>query len=296
MQSKFLLSCESTVDLPYDYVAGRNISVLYYTYSFGDGELADDMGRDEEALPEFYRRLRKGEIPVTSQINTTTYEAYFEDLLKKGDVLHIAFGSGMTSSVYRAEKAAENLREKYPERHITVIDSLCSSAGYGMLVDSAADLRDAGKSMEETEAWLLTMRTKVHHQFFSTDLTYFRRSGRMSGPAASVAAILNICPLMHLDKSGHIVAYDKVRGRKNAVKETVNAMAAHAEGGKDYEDKCFIVHSDCIREAECLREEIMKTFPKLESVPVYPIGTIIASHSGPGTVAVFFYGDEREKK
>ena len=295
MQNPYQLSCESTVDLPHDYMMEREVAVLYYTYTFGDEELTDDMGRDPEALPRFYRRLRAGELPSTSQINRMTYEAYFEELLQKGDVLHIAFGSGMTPSVYRAEKAAEKLRGKYPERKLVVIDSLCSSAGYGLLVDSAADLRDMGKSMEETEAWVLSMRTKVHHQFFSTDLRYFRRSGRMSGPAASVASILNICPLMRLDLDGHIIAYDKVRGRRNVIRETVASMEKHALDGNMYENKCYIVHSDCFDTAEKLREAVLEKFPHVKEVGIFPIGPVIASHAGPGTVALFFFGDEREK-
>ena len=295
MQNRYQLSCESTVDLPYQYVAGRGIAVLSYTYLFGEEELTDDMGRDPETLKRFYKRLRAGEMPSTSQINMTSYEAYFEDLLRNGDLLHIAFGSGMTPSVYRAEKAAMKLREKYPERKIIVVDSLCSSAGYGLLVDSAADLRDQGKSMEEVEEWLLSMRTRVHHQFFSTDLKYFRRSGRMSGPAASAAAILNICPLMRLDLSGHILAYDKVRGQRAVIRETADAMEKHAEGGKEYRGKCFIAHSDCPDTAEKLRAALMERFPRMEDVRIFPIGPVIASHSGPGTVALFFYGDEREK-
>lgn len=166
MNSQWILSCESTVDLPYSYVSSRDISVLFYSYSVDGREYPDDMGRDPDALPMFYDFLNDGKMPSTSQINAFRYEQYFEDLLQKGDVLHIGFGSGMTPSVRNAVEAVELLRGKYPQRKIVVIDSLCSSTGYGMLVDSAADLRDQGCGMEEIAQWVMANCKKVHHQFF----------------------------------------------------------------------------------------------------------------------------------
>lgn len=293
MNSKFTLSCESTVDMPYAYVASRNLPVLFYEYTVDDRAYPDDMGRDPEALPRFYGLLEEGKLPSTSQLNEFQYEAFFDELLPQGDVLHIAFGSGMTGSFYNAEKAAAALRERYPERKIVVIDSLCSSSGYGLLVDIAADMRDQGRSLEETAAWVEENRSNVHHQFFSTDLKYFRRSGRMSGPVAMLGSVLNICPIMRLDDSGHIIAYDKVRGKKNAIQRTVQTMADHARDGEQYTGKCCICHANCLEDAQELKAAIQQRFPNLKDIPVYDIGTIIASHCGPGTVAVFFLGDQR---
>ena len=294
MESKFILSCESTVDLPYTYISGRNIPVLFYSYSVDDQEFPDDMGRDPEALPRFYRFLEEGKIPSTSQINVFKYKEFFERLLQKGDVLHIAFGSGMTPSVNNAVEAANMLREEYPERKITVIDSLCSSSGYGLLVDEAADMRDRGCSMEEVSQWVMETRQKIHHQFFSTDLKYYRRSGRMSGAAATVGAILSICPIMRLDDGGHIIAYDKVRGKKKAIQRTIQVMEEHAQNGLQYSGKCWICHSNCLAEAEETREAVREHFPNISGeIRICDIGTIIASHCGPGTVAIFFFGDDR---
>lgn len=294
MAEKFVLSCESTVDLPYDEVVSREIPVLFYTYTVDGQVYTDDMGRNPKALPQFYQFLREGKIPSTSQLNEFQYEEFFEEQLKKGDILHIAFGSGMTGSVYNAERAAEELKERYPERKIIVIDSLCSSSGYGMLVNMAADLRDQGASIEEIRSWVLEHRQCIHHQFFSTDLTYFRHSGRISGPAAMLGNVLNICPIMHLDDQGKIIAYDKVRGKKKAVERTVQTMAEHAVGKEDYAGKCCICHADCYADAEEVKTAILQKFPKIDpEIRIYEIGTIIASHCGPGTVAVFFLGDER---
>ena len=295
MERRFVLSAESTVDMPYSYMEEREIPVIFYTYTVEGKVYTDDMQRDPEALPRFYGLLEEGHLPATSQINVLEYEAFFEEQLQKGDLLHVAFGTGMTPSFYNAEKAAERLREKYPEKKICVVDSLDSSSGYGLLVDTAADLRDQGRSMEETVSWIEGNRNRVHHQFFCTDLKMFKRSGRVSGAAAAVATILGICPLMRLDDRGKIIAYDKVRGRKRAVAATVSEMEKHAEDGADYHDKCFLSYSNCPEEAEALKVLVEERFPRLRGkIRMGRIGTIIASHCGPGTVAVFFFGDERQ--
>ena len=294
MQVKFVLSCESTVDLPFSYVSERNIPVIFYSYTINGKEYVDDMLRNPEALPQFYQFLEEDKLPSTSQINEFNYLNFFEQQLQHGDLLHIAFGSGMTQSVRNAELAADELREKYPERKIVVIDSLCSSSGYGMLVDYAADMRDKGCTMEEIERWVIDNRQNIHHQFFSTELKHYRRSGRMSGATAMVATVLGICPIMRLDDKGRIIAYGKVRGKNNAIKATVDAMEAHAQGGRNYTGKCFICHSQCIQDAEKTKTAILERFPHIQGdVRIVDIGTIIASHCGPGTVAIFFLGDER---
>lgn len=294
MQPTFILSCESTIDLPYSYVQERELPVLFYSYSV-DGEAhVDDMGRDPQSLPRFYQYIADGKLPSTSQLNEAQYEDFFAPLLEQGDVLHIAFGSGMTASVQNAKLAAEVLREKYPERKLVVIDSLCSSSGYGLLVDAAADMRDAGKSLDETAEWVTANCNKVHHQFYSTELKFYRRSGRMSGAAAAIGTVLGICPIMRLDDKGRIIAYDKVRGKKNAVARTVETMKRHAENGENYSGKAFICHSNCLADAKATKAAVEAAFPHLNGeVRICDIGTIVASHSGPGTVAVFFFGDDR---
>ena len=253
--------------------------------------------RDPEGLTKFYARIAQGALPSTSQLNTYDYMSFLESLLAQGDVLHIAFGSGMTKSVERAQEAAQALREKDPNRRLVVIDSTCSSSGYGMLVDDAADLRDRGESMETVEAWVLAHSHRIHHQFFSTDLSYYRRGGRVSGAAATIGTILNLCPLMHLNYDGRIIAYGKTRGQKNAIREAVNVMRAHAEGGESYQGKCFICHSDCLGTAHALRDAVVQAFPNLKAddIRICDIGTIIASHTGPNTAALFFMGDDRPR-
>lgn len=292
--ANFILSCESTIDLPYSYAEQRGIHVMFYSYTV-DGEVyEDDMQRNSGALNNFYELLGSGKLASTSQLNQIEYEEFFDQHLSCGDLLHIVFGSGMTKSIQNAEKAAEVVRQKYPNRKLVVIDSTCSCCGYGLLVDVAADMRDEGKTIDEVEKWVVDNRRNVHHQFYVTDLKYLSRSGRMTNMTALLGTVLNICPIMHLDNGGRIVAYDKVRGKKKAVKTTVDEMEKHAVGGTSYSGKCFVCHSDCLKEAEEAKAEVEKRFPNINGgVKIYDIGTIIASHCGPGTVAVFFFGDER---
>ena len=304
--NRFILSCESTVDMPFAAVDARDIPVLFYTYTAGDKKYTDDMERDPEALTRFYKLLET-EIPSTSQINEYQYVEFFSSLLEKGDVLHIVFGSGMTSSIQGAEAAAEKLREKYPDRKLILIDSLCASSGYGMLVNGApswstgkwtcdtADEFVEGKTIDEVAAWADRARHRIHHQFFCTDLKYYRRGGRVSGASATVAAILNICPILRLDDKGKIIAYDKVRGKRNAINYIMNQMKAHADDGENYSGKVYICHSNTIEDAMDTKKAIEERFKNIDGeVQIFNIGTIIASHTGPGTVAVFFFGDERE--
>lgn len=288
-----ILSCESTVDETYERIHGRNIPILFYTYCV-DGEVyLDDLGKDPDSLPRFYRFLDEGKFPETSQLNVAQYHDFFEELLKKDDVLHIAFGSGMTASVNNAYLAAEDLKEEFPDRKLVVIDSTCSCSGYGMLVDYAADMRDAGKSMEEIAEWVEAHKRHIHHQFYSTDLKYFKRTGRVSGPMAFLGAVLNICPIMRLNDEGKIIAYDKVRGEKRAIAYTVDQMKQHAVDHEKYSGKCYISHSHDEESALAMKDAILKAFPKVNDVEIFNIGTIITAHCGPGTVAVYFLGDER---
>lgn len=298
MAEDYIISCESTVDMPYSYVASRGIPVLFYSYSVDGVEYADDMLRDPEALPRFYRFIEEGKVPATSQINLFKYNEYFEKLIAGGHktIVHIAMGSGMSPSVNNAKEAAEKLMKKYDGLKLTVVDSYCSSTGYGMLVDTAADLKDEGASMEELLAWLDSHVHRLHHLFFTDNFKYFKRSGRVSGAAAAVGTILSICPLMHIGYDGRMYAYDKVRGKKNAVRKTIEQMILHAENGREYNGKCFISHANCPDTAEEIRKAAEEAVPGVAGrIRTYDIGTIIASHCGPGTVAIYFFGDDRQK-
>lgn len=291
--SNFKITCESTIDLPYSYTVERNVPVIFYSYAVDGEEFPDDMGREADSLEKFYKNIENGKIPTTSQINVNRYMDFFEEQLKDGkDILHIAFDSKLTASIGNALLAIELLKEKYSQR-IVLVDSLCASSGYGLLVDKALDLRDEGKNFDEIIDWIENNKTRVQHHFYSSTLKYFQRTGRVSGPIATIGTILHICPMMRVDLEGKLIAYDKVRGTKKAIQGIVKKMIETTNDGENYSGKCFISNSNCIEEAEEIKSVIKETFKNIKSVEIFNIGTIIASHTGPGTVAVFFWGDER---
>lgn len=287
----FTLTCESTTDLPINYLAKRQIAALPYTYFVDGVEYVDDMG-EFDGRANFYKLLKKGKRPTTSQINVERYKNFFRQQLAQGDLLHIAFDSQLSNSVINAYYAAAELRKEFPERRIVVFDSTCGCLGYGLLVDALADMRDNGASFDALYGYAQENRNKIHHQFFSTTLSYYRRSGRVSGPAATIGNILHVCPLLRLNKEGKIIAYSKTMGVTKAIAKTIAEIAAHVQDGRDYNGKMWIAHSDCIDAANKVAETLKSTYP-LADVRLFEIGPVIGSHCGAGTVAVYFIGDER---
>ena len=287
----FVLTCESTADLPLNYLNQRNIAAIPYTYCIDGVEYVDDMG-EFDGRKQFYKFLSDGKVPTTSQICIDRYMNFFREQLNKGDLLHIAFDSGLSHSVYNAYYAAEELKKEFPKRRIVVLDSTCGCLGYGIFVDTLADMRDAGKSFDELYDWAKANRTRVHHQFFSTTLSYYRRSGRVSGPASLIGNMLKLCPLLRLDKTGKIIAYSKVMSVSKAITKTVAETEAHVENGHEYDGKMWIAHSDCKTTAEAVTKQLKAAFPKAD-IRLFEIGPVIGSHCGRGTVAVYFMGDER---
>ena len=221
--------------------------------------------------------------------------AYFEGFLKEGkDILHVSLSSGLSGSVNSARIAAEELAEKYPDRKIYVVDSLGASSGYGLFMDKLADLRDEGKTLEEVRDFAEENRLKLHHWFFSTDLTFYVRGGRVSKAAGWFGTALKICPLLNMDNLGRLIPRSKIRTKKRVIKEIVSRMEQHAQDGHDYSGKCYISNSACYDDARAVADLVEEKFPKLNGkVEINHVGTTIGSHTGPGTVALFFWGDER---
>lgn len=292
--SDFVLSCCSTADLTKEHFEKRDIRYICFHFMLDDVSYPDDLG---ESIPfeEFYARMAAGAETKTAQVNVDEFTHYFESFLKDGkDILHISFSSGLSGSSNSARIAAEDLAEKYPERKIIVVDSLGASSGYGLLMDKLADLRDAGKSMEETAQWAEENKLRLHHWFFSTDLTFYVKGGRISKAAGWFGTALKICPLLNMDDAGHLIPRQKIRGKKAVIQEIVKKMQEHAEGGTDYSGKCYISQSACREDAEAVAALVEQCFPKLNGkVEINYVGTTIGSHTGPGTVALFFWGDER---
>jgi DegV family protein with EDD domain len=209
-------------------------------------------------------------------------------------ILHVSLSSGLSGTVNSARIAARDLEKEFPDQKIYVVDSLAASGGYGLLVDKLCDLRDEGKSIEEVYDWANENKKKLHHWFYSGDLTFYVRGGRVSKVSGFVGTLLKICPLLNVDYCGKLIPREKILGRRNAQKALVDKMLKFAQGGTDYNQKCFITHSDAPDEAMAVKAMVEKCFPHLDGeVNVSSIGSTIGSHSGPGTVAIYFWGTER---
>ncbi|WP_406242616.1 DegV family protein [Tissierella carlieri] len=208
--------------------------------------------------------------------------------------MHISLSTGLSGAYNSACMAKEELLSRYPEQKIMIVDSLGASSGYGLLTDLAADMRDRGSSIEEVYEWLEGNKLNVHHWFFSTDLTHYKRGGRISATSAVVGNLLNICPLLNMSYDGKLISREKIRGKKHVIAEIVKKMKKHAENGIEYSGKCFISNSACYDDARMVADLIEEKFPNLKGkVMINSVGTVIGSHTGPGTVALFFLGDKR---
>ena len=292
--SEYVLSCCSTADLSKEHFERRGISYVCAPYYLNGEARKDDLGQTM-SMVDFYEAMRQGAETRTSQVGLGDYLEYFSALLEQGkDVLHVALSSGLSGTVQAARSAAQMAQEQYPDRKICVVDSLAASSGFGLFMDRLADLRDEGKTMEEVRDWAEANKKRMNHWFFSTDLTYFVRGGRISKAAGAVGGMLNLCPLMNVSHEGKLVVRKKCIGKKKVLSEILARMVESAEDRTDYSGKCYICNSDCLDDAKTLAASVEATFPKLNGkVEIYDIGTTIGSHTGPGTVALFFWGDER---
>lgn len=290
----YILSCCSTADLTAEHFASRDIHYICFHYMLNGVTYDDDLGKSMSS-EDFYQAMIDGAETRTSQVNVNEYTAYFENFLKEGkDVLHLSLSSGISGSYNSARIAARELREKYPERKLYVLDSLAAASGYGLLMDDLADLRDAGKTIDEARDWVESNKNKLHHWFFSTDLTFYVKGGRISKVSGWFGTALRICPLLNVNNAGKLTPRFKVRGKAKVIRETVAQMEKHVQDGKDYRGKCYICHSACLEDAKAVAALVEERFPQLQGkVLINNVGTTIGSHTGPGTVALFFWGDER---
>lgn len=292
--SKFILSCCSTADLTQEHFEQINVKYICFHYEIDGVTYPDDLGK---SLPfdEFYKRMANGASTKTSQVNASEFQEYFEPFLQEGyDILHVCLSSALSGVINSATIAKKALLEKYPQRKILIVDSLGASSGYGLIMDTLAAMRDDGKSLEEIYDWVEEHKLNLHHWFFSTDLSFYIKGGRISKTAGTIGNILNICPLLNMDHMGRLIPRFKIRGKKKVIRKIVHKMELFAENGLDYSGKCYISQSDCIEDAREVAALIEEKFPKLNGkVEINYVGTTIGSHTGPGTVALFFWGEKR---
>ena len=290
----YVISCCSTVDLDHEYMVERDIKYVCFNYELDGKAYKDDLGQGL-SMADFYQAMVDGAMTRTFQVNAEDYAAYFEGFLSQGlDVIHLTLSSGISGTYNSAMIAREEVAEKYPDRKIYVIDSLCASAGFGLIMDKLADLRDQGKTIDELAKWTEENRLKCNHWFFSSDLTFFIRGGRISKTAGTIGQVLNICPLMNVDYKGALIVREKIRTKKKVIKAIVEKMESLCENGPDYDQKVFISNAACQEDAQAVADLIIQKWPQLEGkVKISSIGPTIGSHTGPGTVALFFWGKER---
>lgn len=293
--SNYIVSGSTTADLTKAHFEEINVKYICYRYQLDGVTYVDDLG-ETMPLSDFYERMANGAETSTSQINVEEFVAYFRPFLEQGfDVLHVCLSSGITGVLNSANLAKELLMSEFPDRKLYIVDSLAASSGYGLLLDAMASLRDQGMSIDELYQWAEENKLKVNHWFFSTDLTFYIRGGRVSKTAGAIGQLLNICPLLNIDYQGHLIVREKVRSKKRVFKTTVDKMAELAEEGTAYSGKCFMSHSNVLEDAQEVARQIEERFPQLDGkVQINNIGTTIGSHTGPGTIAVFFWGKKRE--
>ena len=290
----YILSCCSTADLSKEHFEAMDVKYICFHYMLDGVEYPDDLGQTI-AFDDFYQRMVNGADTRTAQVSAGEYETYFESFLAQGkDVLHLCLSSGISGSINSARVAAEILREKYPERKLYIVDSLAAASGYGLLMDTLAKLRDQGMDIDTLRQWAEDNKLRLHHWFFTSDLTFFIKGGRVSKTSGTLGMMLGICPLLNVSNEGKLIPRAKIRSKKRVIREIVKKMEENAENGLDYDGKCFICHSACLEDAQAVASLVEETFPKLNGkVLINSIGTTIGSHTGPGTVALFFWGKPR---
>lgn len=292
--SNYILSCCSTADLSKEHFEKRKIHYICFHFMLDDITYPDDLGQSIP-FPEFYQKMADGAMTKTSQVNADEFVEYFRPFLQEGkDILHFTLSSGISGVYNSACIAKDMLSEEFPDRKIYIIDSLAASSGYGLLMDALADKRDEGLTIDELKDWATANLLNLNHWFFSGDLTFFIRGGRISKTAGTIGNMLNICPLMNVNNEGKLIVREKVRSKRKVIKAIVSKMEELARDGLNYNGKCYISQSACYEDARAVADLIESKFPNLDGkVEINNIGTVIGSHTGPGTVALFFWGQER---
>ena len=293
--ANYVLSCCSTADLTKEHFENRDIHYICFHYKLDGVDYPDDLGQTIQ-FEDFYKKMDEGAETSTSQVNVSEYVEYFSQFLEEGkDILHVSLSSGISGTYNSAVNAALIARERYPERKIYIVDSLGASSGYGLLMDKLADLRDSGMGIDEVHDWAEEHKLELNHWFFSTDLKFYIKGGRISKTAGTIGTILGICPLLNMDNEGRLIPRAKIRSKRKVIQEIVKRMEENAADGLDYSGKCYISQSACMDAAEEVAKLVEERFPKLcGKVEINYVGTTIGSHTGPGTVALFFWGKKRE--
>jgi DegV family protein with EDD domain len=284
----YFISTSSTSDLPAEYIEKHNIQILKYNYTIDHSEHKDG---DMDAKT-FFDLEREGIMPTTSQLTPEEVTVLFDVILGGGhDLLHIEFSSGLSGSYNSVKIVAEEMKQKYPQRKLFVVDSLCASLGLGLLVDYAVRMRDAGKPIDETAKWVEANKLSLNHWFTVDSLSHLHRGGRVTGATAFVGSLLHIKPVLNVDYEGHLIPREKEQGRKRALKCLIEKMAEYVY--KPEGQRIFISHGDDLEAAQKVAEMVKEKFPMISDIMIGTLGAVIGAHAGPGTIALFFMGKTR---
>ncbi len=287
--SNYIIFTDSSCDLSQEMIEARGMHYASLSFRFDGGE--KEYYNNEMPIKTFYDKMREGGVAKTSAVNTESFAAGFEKLLSEGkDILYIGFSTGLSTTFNSARLAAEQLKEKYPERKILLVDTLAASAGIALLLDMVNDKKNEGATIEEAAAYAESIKLKICHWFTVDDLVYLKRGGRISPTAAFFGNMIGIKPVLHVDNDGHLINVSKVRGRRTSIMALADKYGATCddEGKK----RVYISHADCLEEAEELGRIINEKYGATTDL-ITDVGTVIGAHSGPGTIALFFVGKER---
>lgn len=288
--AEFKIITNTTADLPRDFIEENNLGVLFFNYTLDGQSYTLENNLDYKV---FYEKVRGGSMPSTSQVTPEEYRSCFTECLKESSkLLYLAFSSGLSGSCSNAVMVAQEIMEENPDIEIRVIDSLCASMGEGLFVWYAVQLKKQGKSFAETADWLEEHVHNFVHVFTVDDLNHLYRGGRVSKTTALLGSMINIKPILHVDDEGHLVAIDKVRGRKKSLHDLVDKMEVKIGSYRDQNPMIMISHGDCLEDAEIVKADVEERFG-IHTFMINHIGPTIGAHSGPGTIALFFLGDER---
>ena len=286
--SNYRIITDSCTDFPRDMIPSLDIDMVQLTLLFRGEELTDP---SDEQIQTMYNALRAGESASTSAVNPEGWKNAIKPVLDSGkDALVLVFSSGLSTTYQSAVMAAEELAEEYPQRTIKVVDTLCASLGQGLLVWYACKKRDEGLSLEELYTWVEDHKLNLCHWFTVDDLMFLKRGGRISAATALLGTMLNIKPVLHVDDDGHLISVSKCRGRKAALEALVKKLGTDGLPGEN--DTVFISHGDCIEDARYVANLCKEKYGVKEVIIGY-VGGVIGSHSGPGTVALFYLGEHR---
>lgn len=286
----FSIATDSASDLPEEYLKEHDVDCISLSCIIDGVAYGEENKLD---IREFYAGMRSGKLPTTNAVNPDAAKKCFLKHLDQGEtLLFIAFSSGLSTTYNSARLAAEEIKEENPDAPIYVIDSLCASLGQGLLVHKAVQMRDAGKTVEDTVQWLEENKLHLCHQFTVDDLFHLHRGGRVSKATAIVGTMINVKPVLHVDDEGHLISLCNVRGRRKALNKLVDNMGECIGGFEDQNDIVFISHGDCEEDANYVVEQVKSRFG-IQNFLLSPLKPVIGSHAGPGTVALFFMGSKR---